>query len=430
MKHLLAVILVLGLVSGAVSSPGHAEGVRPQPTDRSISDGFEGKLALDWEILHPDSTHYSLSKKPGCLTITTQEGGFAEAATSYKNLFLIDVPAAGDFTITTCISSFAPVADWNQAGLICYNDDDNNLKFVFEHAGSPCLTALAETNGERASAYFPPARQPRKTIVRLLSDPLGVRKEEPKPVWLCIMKHGNRYSFLASLDGRAYRMCTSPVVSSEGFENGTINWGDGAVKKVGLFAKNGPMSSAPEIDASFDSFHSERLPGRPPVREASKFTIPEENREIPVEMQMCAANFLKIRDAIDQYKTDKGNLPEWLSDLVPDYIDQENLLCANDSEQKDRFWPDPKLPCSYTYEFSLSRVPEEWGPMGNRPCREWKTQQMKLFGDVVPIVRCQHHGDNTLNLSVGGDLYCRPGLWETLFMPDYQWGQEFSLKEE
>ena len=424
MKHLSAAIVVLGLVSGSV----HAEGDRPQPTDRSISDGFEGKLALDWQILHPDPTHYSLSKKQGSLTITTQEGGFAEAATSYKNLFLIDVPAAGNFTITTCISSFTPVADWNQAGLICYNDDDNNLKFVFEHAGSPCLTALAETNGERFSAYFPPARPPKKIILRLLSDPLGVRKEQPKPTWLRIMKDGNHYSFLVSLDGKAFRMCTSPVVSSEGFTTGTIHWGDGSVKKVGLFAKNGPLSSAPELDASFDSFHFEHIPA--PAREASKFVIPEENREIPVEMQSCAANFLEIRAAIDKYRTDKGELPEWLSDLVPDYIDKETLLCPNDSEQKDRFWPDPKLPCSFTYEFSLSRVPEEWGPMGNKPCREWKMLQMKLFGNLVPIVRCQHHGENALNLSFGGDLYCRAGLWETLFMPDYQWGQEFSLKEE
>jgi len=83
-------------------------------------DDFDGKLNLNWNILHVDPTHWSLSKKPGTLTITTQDGTFHRGRTDYKNLFLIDCPTAWgeDFQVTTSILSFKPVAEWNEAGLI------------------------------------------------------------------------------------------------------------------------------------------------------------------------------------------------------------------------------------------------------------------------------------------------------------------------
>ena len=52
-------------------------------------------------------------------------------------------------------------------------------------------------------------------------------------------------------------------------------------------------------------------------------------------------------------------------------------------------------------------------------------QQMRLFGDVVPIVRCMHHGSETiLNLSIGGQVYWSGLIWEQIFMPGYQFGDE------
>jgi hypothetical protein len=52
-------------------------------------------------------------------------------------------------------------------------------------------------------------------------------------------------------------------------------------------------------------------------------------------------------------------------------------------------------------------------------------QQMKLFGNVVPIVRCMHHGSETIvNLSIGGQVYWSGLIWEQVFMPDYQFGDE------
>jgi WD40 repeat protein len=190
-------------------------------------DTFDGKLELDWEILHSDPTHYSLSKNPGTLTITTQEGGFARSSTNYRNLFLIDCPLSPseDFQITTCISRFKPAADWNQAGLICYNDDDNYLKWNCEKsAGGSVVFALGrETQGELNTTSF--------------SAPSGLES-----FWLRVTKRGYRYTISTSLDGEAFR------------SRGEFGWGDGAVRRVGLFAKNGEGSAAPEVDASFDFF--------------------------------------------------------------------------------------------------------------------------------------------------------------------------------
>jgi hypothetical protein len=147
--------------------------------------------------------------------------------------------------------------------------------------------------------------------------------------------------------------------------------------------------------------------------------IPESNLEIPEGMQDCAAKLREIYTAIKQYENDKGALPNRLSNLVPDYVNGETLFCPNDPERKASYHPDPNLPCSYIYEFSDDKV------QGDLTCRDWKMQQVKLFGEVVPIVRCMHHGAETIvNLSVGGQVYWSQLVWERIFMLDYRFGDE------
>jgi len=161
------------------------------------------------------------------------------------------------------------------------------------------------------------------------------------------------------------------------------------------------------------------------VGEVAKSPVPKENLEIPADMKTCAANFAKIHAAIKTYQKDKGKMPDWLSDLVPGYLSAEALACPSDSEKRAAYFPDPKLPCSYGYEFSPTRYGDNAGVLSGKTASEWKTAQMKLFGDVVPVVRCHHHGDNTLNLGYGGRVYSSQLVWETLFNPDYQLGSEF-----
>jgi hypothetical protein len=194
-----------------------------------------------------------LSKNAGTLTITTQNGAFDRGRTDYKNLFLIDCPGAPgrDFRITTCISAFKPVADWNQAGLICWNNENETLKLVYEwHSlggdSQRVFAVVAETQ-EGGDIVF------RTAAFRA--------DQQLQRVWLRLTKRRNKYMFSTSADGRTFAPLESPpIYDALGFLDGGVQWGDGTVKHVGIVGYNGSRLGAPEIDASFDFFEVRVLP--------------------------------------------------------------------------------------------------------------------------------------------------------------------------
>jgi hypothetical protein len=155
----------------------------------------------------------------------------------------------------------------------------------------------------------------------------------------------------------------------------------------------------------------------PTTPATTSFRVPEENLKIPEEIQACTANLQKIHAAIKKYEKDKGTLPNWLSDLVPGYISKEVFLCPNNPDRtKARYYPDPNLPCSYEYEFSPTQI-SRLGITG----RQRKKEQLAIYGDVVPIVRCGNHSaDAVLSLSTGGHVYWSTWIWERIFDTDYQ----------
>ncbi len=166
------------------------------------------------------------------------------------------------------------------------------------------------------------------------------------------------------------------------------------------------------------AFFGPRAQGATEPASRAAYDIPQQNLQIPEDMAACSENARRIFAAIEKFRKDKGDMPEWLSDLVPDYLAEEALFCPNDSTHKSRYWPDPKLPCSYCYELNTAQL-------GGRPpldgtMRHYKDLQRKLFGDVVPIVRCFHHGRNrVLNLAWDGRLYLSRINFEFVFIPNY-----------
>jgi serine/threonine protein kinase len=168
---------------------------------------------------------------------------------------------------------------------------------------------------------------------------------------------------------------------------------------------------------------------------ASKFVIPPRNLEIPEDARSCAANLRTVYNAIKKYEKDKGTLPDWLSDLVPAYLSEEALLCPHNPDPGffERLRRDPKLPCSYGYGFSMARAPAKIsnGPLGGMTKRDWKIAEVKLFGDVVPLLRCYSHGPvAVLNVSVGGEIYFSPLYWPKMFIDGYKQGELFKWLEE
>jgi hypothetical protein len=121
----------------------------------------------------------------------------------------------------------------------------------------------------------------------------------------------------------------------------------------------------------------------------------QQNSEDFKGIETCRENLRQIKMARENYRASNADIdPQWLSELSPQYFEEEVLLCPADATAgvpgvltEDA--SDPTLPCSYLYEIRHSE----------------KDGQQMLWtqeGNMVPIVRCEHH---RLNLSLGGKLY-------------------------
>jgi hypothetical protein len=136
------------------------------------------------------------------------------------------------------------------------------------------------------------------------------------------------------------------------------------------------------------------------------------------DADLCRANLKKIYEAVKAFETDRKELPNWLSDLVPDYVADISVLTCPVCKRTGRIegppLADPKIAASYLWEF----CPVPLGTMApkapNKTRRNWKKRQTELLGPVVPWVRCRHHRP-VLNLAQDGSIYDSGTSWELLF---------------
>jgi RNA polymerase sigma factor (sigma-70 family) len=242
------VLLALGVGTASIGVPRHQvlAGAEQRPENEPpreveakqpelrLFDAFDGKWLANWKPVRFDPSHVSLTRFPGQLTITTQRGSIYEDHAARgepiaKNLFLMDNPAAGnaDFVLTTSISEFTPTAAYQQAAIICYDDDDNYVKlgYEFNHDQKEGQKIVLVCETDAHGKYYQ-----------------GTAVSGLQRVWLRLTKRGNRYEYAASTDGKKYEVY------------GEEPWGNGAQKKLGILAKNGGLEGVPEIDARFDFF--------------------------------------------------------------------------------------------------------------------------------------------------------------------------------
>ncbi|MYC78396.1 sigma-70 family RNA polymerase sigma factor [Candidatus Poribacteria bacterium] len=130
-------------------------------------------------------------------------------------------------------------------------------------------------------------------------------------------------------------------------------------------------------------------------------------------IEICRQNLLVISEAIHAYQKEYGDLPEWLSDLHPQYLPDANILiCLADTNGGKAGYPlnvDPKMSVSYGYEFH----PEY---------RTYKSRQRLVYGDDMPLVRCRHHANDDfqcLNLSFSSKIYESTNVWESALQDMY-----------
>ena len=104
-------------------------------------------------------------------------------------------------------------------------------------------------------------------------------------------------------------------------------------------------------------------------------------------IEICTRNLTAIGKAVEAYKKEHGDFPEWLSELHPKYLPDANLLLcpADELGGKPIFShnADPKMPVSYGYQFH----PEY---------RAMKSEERIVYGDVIPLARCRHHENQAL----------------------------------
>lgn len=138
----------------------------------------------------------------------------------------------------------------------------------------------------------------------------------------------------------------------------------------------------------------------------------------------CEKNLLGVWAAIEAYRKDHKELPNWLSDLIPDYLaDTNRIICpvSARSGKKPPGMEDPKVSNAYHYEFNPSRINPDvqsfWGET-QITMREWKQQQEKIVGAEIPVVRCFMHGEKSLDLTLKGKVRADPLIWEQEFTTD------------
>ncbi len=135
------------------------------------------------------------------------------------------------------------------------------------------------------------------------------------------------------------------------------------------------------------------------------------------ETEIDKQHLQRIYRAIQAYYKDHKDLPNWLSDLVPQYLADANDLVSPIEKRTGKSVlfgrEDPKLHTSYIYEFNAAPAPEEFNKGRAVPltCKEWKLMQLKKFGLVTPILR-SHIDQPVLNVAYSGQIFETGLLWE------------------
>lgn len=121
--------------AGAARTPGGPGSLtmsqRPGRLLPEYSQTFDtAQLASQWTWVNEDTTNWSLSSDPGTLTIDGQSGQFYETEHDGQNVLLEKAPP-GNFVVQTQVA-IDPTENYQQAGLVLWQDDDTWMKLVGE----------------------------------------------------------------------------------------------------------------------------------------------------------------------------------------------------------------------------------------------------------------------------------------------------------
>ncbi|MFF5174899.1 ThuA domain-containing protein [Micromonospora sp. NPDC000089] len=204
------------------------------------SDDFTG-TSLDkgrWTVVRENQL-YSVSG--GSLRLPTSSGDLYGARNDATNLVLQPAPS-GAWQATTKVT-LPTTADYQQAGLLVYGDDDNYAKVDLLHSGSRRVEFIRETAGT-----------PRNESADSAAAPAG------DGVYLRLSSDGTNLTAAFSADGTTF----TPVGRAAALA-GISN------PRIGLYALNGG-TTAPVVDAAFDWFQLSPDAPAGPIDPSDEFT--------------------------------------------------------------------------------------------------------------------------------------------------------------
>jgi len=224
--------------------------------NKSVNEEFNNSsLGKQWSWVRENPADWSLSKKPGTLTITSKEGDLQAANNNAGNILLQS--ANTDWVIESkLLFSKKPSGFSQNGGLIIYQDDDNYIKLVYGAAGfgfgrpgnnqSGSVLLVTEENGNT------------KNIATLnMADII----KNDNMLFFKLEKKGDRYIASCSADGVKYQHVgkaniilkdiKAGVMICEGVPDPRMAW---FMNRDGAQRKTAPQSP---FEMSVDYFHIE-----------------------------------------------------------------------------------------------------------------------------------------------------------------------------
>ena len=222
---------------------------------KSVSDEFNSDtIGKPWEWVRENPQNWNLLKKPGSLTITSEEGDVSEATNNAKNILLQS--ANNDWTIETKLVCSRIPSQPENAGILAYQDDDNFVKLMFR--------AVIKTTrfGRQSGSEIQPG------TIDLIIEENGITKSIAafnlqkavtgnNALILKLEKKGSFYTAYYSLDGEKFEKLGTADMLLKDIRAGLIVC-DGVItqnmKSTFWFDSDTTKPPTP-FDVSFDYFH-------------------------------------------------------------------------------------------------------------------------------------------------------------------------------
>lgn len=202
-----------------------ASGIEPHVMGMAVYHGVSDEFTADtlspqWSWVREDNTKWSLTAATDKMRITSQYGDLY-LATNAKNLLLENAPP-GDWTAITKMDFGKPTTNYQQAGIIVYQNDDNYIKLLRVFNGSNKFQFAMEYGGVATQG----------TVADSISG---------STVYMKMVKSGTTYSGYYSADGTNYtQIWTSQSANFSGI-------------KIGMISVNGTVTAG-GVHADFDYF--------------------------------------------------------------------------------------------------------------------------------------------------------------------------------